>query len=223
MSFPWSALEELRNPAAVSAVWRSMLGEYFERFSAGFLQRTTRKVQSYPCPRDCGCAHEVIEHGTEDIVGVCRCDSWHCDDLMLTAAEITIHELSWNKFGRALCGALSLDFKLADLNLRNTRQIGSWSADAIPAILAIEHTAGEFRRALTSLTARLRQPFILLAPTAGHLEATGKELLAGVGAGFFTLGACLRFTSSGALHSLKTPGELFAQFSPDPKELVSED
>jgi len=41
--------------------------------------------------------------------------------------------------------------------------------------------------------------------------------------GFFPLDANVRFNERGALHSVKTPGELFARFTPAPKEELDED
>ena len=153
------------------------------------------------------------------LVAVCTCDLWNCPDLELSPAELVVLEWNWARFSRALCRAFGLDSKFVELNLWQTCQIGSWSADAVPVILTIQSERNEFRRVVAELVARLRRPFILLAPTSRHLDATATELLANVKAGFFALDSHVLLAEHGALRAAKTPGELFAQFNPEPSEL----
>jgi hypothetical protein len=221
--FAWSALESFSRLFAVPCVWRHRLGDGFIVFNARFLQRTPVLVGSYPCLQGCGCAHEVIRHSATEVVAVCRCESWCCDDLSLTNEDTAIWELSWARLGRALCQALGLEVKNVELNLNATRQIGSWSPHAVPVILTIQHTSFEFARAVAALVARLREPFILLSPSARHLDARGKELLANIGAGFFALDAHVRVTPQGVLEPTQTPGELFGRFSAQPEPNLPED
>ena len=219
---PWSALESIPGQRAVTSLWLARLGNWYEDFRDGFLQPTAGVAQSFPCPADCGCWHEVVCHGPEDIVGACRCDPARCDPLALAPDEVRLWELSWPRLAHELCGALGLDVRPVELPLYNTRQIGSWSAAAVPAILTIQHDAGQFRQALEGLVARLRQPFILLAPTAQHLGATSQEMLAGVKAGFFGLDSHVRFGAGGRLQSVRAPGELFGRFAPEASEALEE-
>src|ERR1043166_9944161 len=69
---------------------------------------------------------------------------------------------------------------------------------------------------ICQLSTRLRRAYILFSPTTENLNATSQEFLASAGAGFFALESTVRLTDSGALLALKTPGELFAKFSPEP-------
>jgi hypothetical protein len=108
------------------------------------------------------------------------------------------------------------------MNLTATRQVGAWSADAVPVLLTLQGERAAFLFVLGQLAARLRQPFILLAPTSQDLDVVGKELLANVGAGFFDLVSHVEFTSAGVLRPRVPPGELFSRFNPQPKEAVSE-
>src|SRR5512138_2103696 len=100
---PWECLENGGSLARVSCVWRRELGSFFPAFQAAFLQRKAEAARVYPCPRGCGCAHEVIYHGASDIVAVCRCERWNCDDIPLQPGDIALWELSWARIGRALC------------------------------------------------------------------------------------------------------------------------
>ena len=154
---------------------------------------------------------------------VCRCDEPHCPDIPLAPEEAILLELSWSKLARALCAALNLDSRPLDLGLLNTRQIGSWSAAAIPVILTIQTDHAWFRGVLLELIARLRQRFILLAPTSRHFDAICQELVENAGVGFFPLENIVGLLPSGLLQPLATPGELFARFTPDPKSEPGED
>jgi len=126
-------------------------------------------------------------------------------------------------FGRALSQALGLAPIAADFPLPATSQIGAWSADVVPAVLTIQSDARDFRLVVAELVARLRQPFILLGPTNKHLTGICQELLANVGAGYIALENHVEFLASGVFRARGAPGELFARFTPEPREPVAGD
>ncbi len=218
----WSALEAIPGQRAVPALWQARLGDGYEDFRDAFLQTTTALAESFPCPGECGCWHEVIRHSAEDIVAVCRCDPCRCEPLPLATHEVCLWELKWSQFAHELRNALGLEPKPVRLDLYNTRQIGSWSAEAVPVVLTIQHATTQFQRTVQALVAKLRQPFILLSPTAQHLEAVSQELLAGVKAACFGLDAHVRLGAGGRLQAVRAPGELFARFTPEPREALEE-
>ncbi len=218
----WSSLESLPGLNAIPSIWREKLGGQFDLFRAAFLQTRPVPAQSFPCRR-CGCAHDVTIHAPGDIVAVCACDPWNCDDLVLTADDIQILELNWSKLARSLCKAFGLDARPVDIPLHNTRQIGSWSADGVPVILTIQHERRDFQDVVQGLAARRQQKFILLAPTSANFDATSQEILAGSDAGFFALDSHVIFTEQGTLQSARAPGQLFARFTPEAKEPPHED
>ena len=241
----WCALENIPLQCGVSAVWREWLGPEFEAIKSRFLQsRPGHPVRSYPCPRRCGCWHEVILPLPQPstlpplppararpsgifqplpITAVCQCEPWRCEDFTLSSSDLIPFQLSWARLARELCQAFALDPKFAEFGLYNTVQVGSWSVEAVPVMLTIQTRAKDFRPVITGLVARLRQPFVLLAPTNRFLEAGDKELLSNLGAGFFPLDSTTLVTAQGVLRSARTPGELFAAFNPQPKESVDED
>jgi hypothetical protein len=57
---PWQFLERIPGLIAVPAAWSSEIGEKFTAFNTLCLQPDDWQVQSYPCPRECGCWHRVI-------------------------------------------------------------------------------------------------------------------------------------------------------------------
>src|SRR5260221_3332211 len=213
----WSSLEPLPGLNAIPSVWSEKLGEEFNLFKAAFLQPRPAPAQSFPC-RNCGCAHDVTIHGPGDIVAVCACDPWNYDDLILTPGDIEILELNWSKLARAVCKAFGLAVKLEDYGPPNTVQIGAWSADAVPVILTIQWDEGQFRHVVASLVVQLHRPFILLAPTSSHLDATSLGCLASIGAEFLSLESHLILTEHGAFQPTKAPGEIFVRFRPEPTD-----
>src|SRR5439155_2849742 len=46
---------------SVPACWHWRLGEDYEPFRAAFLSKNSQPAKYYPCPRSCGCMHEIIE------------------------------------------------------------------------------------------------------------------------------------------------------------------
>jgi hypothetical protein len=214
----FSSLETLPNLNALRSVWQSFGIENFDQFSSLFFQRQAEPGTGYPCAK-CGCTHDITIFSPDDIVATCSCESLDCDPIALTPADIEIWELSWTKLARALCRALSLDLKIADLNLYQTWQIGSWSADAVPVILTIQNSEGGLRHIIAQLSARLRRKFILLTPTNSNLDAVCQELLANAEAAVFPLDTTIAITPNGTFQSIRTPGDLFAAFTPQPKDI----
>lgn len=220
---PWGALESVPGQSAVPALWRERLGAHYEAFQAAFLQPAAEPARSYPCPRGCGCRHEIVRHPEGDLVAVCRCEPRQCDALLLAPEAVVLWKLSWPRLSRALVAALELDAKPAELHVDHTRQIGSWSSDCVPVLLSVQHAPEGFRLVVTELAGRLRQPFILLGPTARFLDAPAQEVLRGVGAAFFSLETTVRCAAHGALQPVCRPGELFSRFAPAPQEQLAEE
>jgi len=213
----WQTLQNMRGLCAVTAEWREGMGDAFEPFSHMF-QLCPRTAKLIPCPRNCGSAHKVTICPGGKILAVRRGDPNWCAILELAPEDITLWELNWPKFARAICKALGLDSKPEDLGMYRTAQIGTWSADAVPAFLTIQWDEREFRHVVASLVARQKSPFILLAPTSAHIDATSQGYLANAGAEFFSLETHLILTEHGTFQPIKSPGEIFARFRPEPAD-----
>jgi hypothetical protein len=216
---PWSCLETLPGLIALPCVWRARLGERFERLKALILQDNPNPAELLPCPRGCGLAHDIVCRPDGSLAATCDDDPHQPQDIPLTPADITPLEVSWSKLGRALCLVLGLDSRFRKLPPPNTIQFGAWSVEAAPALLTIQVCSAAFRRVVPELAAGLRRPFMLFAPTSNHLDAPCLELLSGIGAAFFPLDSTVGLGNDGRLRPTRPPGELFAQFTPQPGAL----
>jgi hypothetical protein len=227
----WSALDHIRALVTFPCYWQDFAGDDFPALKLLCLQPSSFMPLSYPCPHHCGCWHKIIpplstvtqQPPDFPLIGHCQCEPPACPDLHLTRADVVPLEVNRTRLGRNVCQALGLNSKPLELPIPFTAQIGSWSADAVPAILTLHSDPSIFREVVTGLVARLRHPFILLAPTARHMDVDCFELLATVGAAFLSLETCLSLGEDGTLHARVTPGDLFAQFRPEPKEDVDQD
>lgn len=204
----WQLLETIPGPAAVPAVWKASLGAEFDAFRDAFLRTDQTPAKSYPCPRDCGCAHAIVRHKGGSIVAVCRCEPSHCADIHLTDADVAILELNWTKLGRAVAQAFGFTRRETETGVPGAIQIAACSDEALPVILTIRHDRDAFRQAVTALAAHLRGRFILFAPTADFMDAPARQLLAASNVVFLPLAATVRLSATGLLTTLKTFPEL---------------
>jgi hypothetical protein len=223
MSKFWRCLEGLRGLVAVPAVWRARLDGEFDAVRGAFLKvRPDATAMSIPCPHECGCAHEVIRHEDGSIVGVCRCESWSCDDIELKEEDLVLLELNWSRLGRAVAAAFRCEPREARLGVPGVVQVGSFGGVAVPVVLSIQTERRDFRSALTELVVRLRGGFILLAPTNQFVDAPTKELVANAKAGIFDLESYVSVLASGKLEATRDGGELFAALLPEKAEPLRE-
>jgi hypothetical protein len=219
---PWPALEAIAGPCAVLAIWREYLGDTFDTFAPAFLQAIPEIVISFPCPRECGCWHLVEPAGDGSFIGRCDCRPPNCHPLTLTQTDVTPFKLNRPKLDRDLCRAFSCDSKPTEFPFPNTSQIGSWSADIVPVLFTIQAEIEHLRALISEAALRFQKPYILLAPTARSLGGQSQQLLAHAKAAFFALDATVLLTAAGTLRSIKTPGDLFAQLRPEPRDPVSD-
>jgi hypothetical protein len=213
----------MRGLVGVPALWQSWLGGEFDAFSRAFLRKRKGRTESYPCPRECGCAHGIVERRDGALVAVCRCEPWNCDDFAVTAAQASLLELDWRGLGRALCAALKCEQRETDLGLCGARQIGGFSAAAVPVVLSVQDSRKDFNNVVASVASRLGKPFILLAPTSRFVDAGSLGVLKGAGAGFFDLETHVLLMPSGKLQAKTNPMELFAAFVPEPDGQAADD
>jgi hypothetical protein len=219
---PWSALEAIAGPCAVTAIWREHLGDTYDAFAPAYLKPLPETVRSFPCPSECGCWHRVQPGDNGTFIGHCRCRNSTCAPLTITRLDVTPFELKRLKLARELCRALHIDSKPSEFPFYNTLQIGSWSADNVPALFTIQGERQALRALISEAAIRFQKPYILLAPTASSLDGQSQQLLANAKAAFFALDTTVILAEDGTIHSIKAPGDLFAQFIPKPGQFPGE-
>jgi hypothetical protein len=214
----YTALERVPGLLATETEWSLLVGPQFPAFKALCLQPSSYEMRRVRCARRCGCDHLVFARHGEAGVGVCTCEPPCCADIPLHPGDLAVLEVSIARLGRALCSAFGLAVRQAQLPVPRTVQFGAWSIASVPAILTIQAKQQTFRAVVAQLAAHLRQPFILFAPTSEFLDATSMAVLRNYGAAFFSLEEQVVLTERGTLKSTVVPGDLFAMFTPQPKE-----
>lgn len=232
MSKPWQSLHEIPGQVALLPVWRKHAGEQFQQFRNLCLDDSPRIAEVFPCKLAQSCRFRIIRlpealtqlpstlsiQPSTIALGFCSRDPRQCEHIELSEEDTTVLQLNWRKLGRALCAAFELTSNFTEVQSPNTVQIGSWSADATPVLLTIQTIPLMFRRVIAEQVARIKSKFILFAPTGANMDVPCQEMLASVQAGFFPIASNVRLTDHGTLHSIQTPGELFAKFTPQPKD-----
>lgn len=218
----WQGLDASFSGCAVTAVWREIMGAEFDTARTAFFDPMEELAQSYPCPRQCGCTHQVVEHSPTDLEAVCECEDVDCAVIPLQPEDLVRWQLNLARLGRAVTRALEIDRREKDLGIWGTRQIGAWSTDAVPVILAMAREAEAFRHLVTGLVAQIRERFILLAPTSRPVDVTILQLLGGARSAFFPLEGNFTPLPGGGLHARQSAGTLFSAFRPQSSAAVND-
>ncbi len=218
MMNPWSVLESVPSLIASQSEWRRQLGLCYESFEMLCLQPAAYRIRRVRCPRTCGCDHLVVIRHGHAAIGACPRRHPHCPDLHLDPEDISTLEVSTGRLGAALCKAFGLAVRHTPLGVPGTFQFGAWSVAAVPVILTMQVQRSAFQAAIAELAAHLRQPFILFSPTMDFLDARCIGILGNYGAACFALQDHVTLNESGALRPTVQPGELFAAFTPQPRE-----
>lgn len=217
----WRSLEEVAGPAAVAAEWRRWVGDGFRGVKTEFLRRGAARAGAVPCPRGCGCEHDVVEHLDGTLVGVCACNPWKCENIELALGEVEIWELDWKRLARAVARAFDCDPQAGECLVAGTVEVALFGG-VVPVVLTIQQDGEDFRNAVAQIIAKFRERFVLLAPTARFHAPGTHALLRNVNAGFFDLESEVTVLPNGGLRARKSGGELFAKFLPEQEKSLTE-
>ena len=177
----WPALETVPGLSAVDAEWRTRFGDEYAS-AKSFLRPNNKWASSHPCTarHGCGCAHDVVEHGPDDIVAVCRCGRG-CATFPLKRSDIVVYELDRTAFDQAVAGAFNLMGEPHTENgLHQTTRIGVYTPYArfrFPVFLTIQLEPDDFEHVVNGLVSRTGSPFVLLAPTRNLCTARTEGVL----------------------------------------------
>ena len=212
----WQALEIVPGLSAVAAEWQMRIGEGYEP-AKPFLRPSGKLASSHPCTeqRPCECAHEVVEHGLDDIVAVCRCGRG-CTTFPLNRSEIAVYELDRTAFDQALASVFSLMGEPHTENgLHQTTRIGVYSPYAgfrFPVYLTIQLEPDDFHHVVSSLVSRTHKPFVLLAPTRNHCAGRTEELLTDRKSAFVPLEENIELAGCPRLRLLRPLDDILSSF-----------
>jgi len=197
------------------AEWRGLLGGEFEAASR-LLSPDSSRASAHPCsaPKPCGCYHDVIEHGPEDIVAVCSCRPRRCETLTLTQADIVVYELDRRALGDGIAAALGAVAQHAPVTgLQRTWSIGTYVSrpgHPLPVHLTVQTEPADFARVAEALVARAAGPFILAAPTRDLLTPQADDVLRRARAQFIPLAEEFELDPSGSIRPRRSPEEMLA-------------
>ena len=194
--------------------WNRRLGTNFARVAAAVLRRTERDATWTPCPDGCCGGHRLVSQPDGGFLAICNDDEPMCEDVCLTADEGREWEMDFRRLGRSVAQALHCEGCEEDLGVKCAWLIGRCSGAGLPVVLVLPGSTIEFREALTQVFVRLREQFIVLAPTGRFMDATCHALLKSAKAGFFDLESLLRLEPDGTLRPLRPAAELFAPYLP---------
>jgi len=210
----WGVLESVPGLSLSLMEWRSRLGPEFSLLEP-FLRPTGEYASSYACPDPArpGCLHRVVEHGLDDLVGVCP---EGCPTAPLRRSDILIYEVNLPRFAAMLAAALGVRIQQEPVaGLAATLRLGEYSPTAgyrYPVYLAVQMEPESFRRVVERLSAGHGGPFILLAPTHELRSSESDTLLQRKQSCFLALSDILRPSADGQLEVTASPEEVFQEF-----------
>jgi hypothetical protein len=214
----WKAFESIPGLTGTLADWKNHLGRDYEMVES-FLRPISDPALSVPCPTNppCDCAHEIVIHRPEDIVGVCRCKPKRCATTKVTKTDTALYKVNRSLLGASIANALGAkpEEKVVD-RYHMTWQIGTYEARIgypIPLILTIQIECDELCRVTAQVAAEAEGPFVLLAPTDDFWNPKLAGLLQKRQGMFIPLSAIL--STNGGLSASHPLKEVLAGFLDD--------
>jgi hypothetical protein len=193
-----NALERLPSLAAVADEWRTLVGVEFDLIKP-FLRVRRGHAESYP-RFDGALPYEVVEHGDDDYVGVCR--ESHVT-IRLTKEQLIIHELDRRRFSRSLTAALGIDRQEATADVCGTTlSLGRFispSQVAYDCILAFPQEAADLDATAARLITEGPIPFLMFVPTRRWLRRTTETRLRARNCAVISLAETVAISTPGSL------------------------
>ncbi len=222
----WSAFESIPGLTATYAEWQKRSADGFKSIER-FLRPTGKSASVYPCPKKqgCGCAHDVVVHSKDDIVGVCRCRPRNCKTFKIERVNLLLYELDRERIGSAIAETLGAKADNEPIDrLHLTWRIGVYSPRPgahLPLFLTIQFEPDDFKRVVEGLIARNEQPFLLMAPTSVNWKHEYDDLLRRRKARFIALNEILTWNGNLTIKQSLADilGEFLEEVGPPLKEL----
>uniref|UniRef100_A0A7C4QNR1 Uncharacterized protein n=1 Tax=Schlesneria paludicola TaxID=360056 RepID=A0A7C4QNR1_9PLAN len=165
----WPAVESLPSLAAVEAEWLAHLrGDY--HVIKPFLRPRKDRASSFPRP-DGGLPYQVVEHGRNDLVGVCQETG---ETITLSRSQLVVYELDQQRLATQVASALGLG-AANRVGAQDGRvfSLGSFrpAGQSVAAFLILPSDSTEVTSGAASLISQGLSPFLLLTPTRRFVTA----------------------------------------------------
>jgi hypothetical protein len=159
----WQAVESLPSHAAVETEWMAHLrGDY--HMIKPFLRPRKDRASSFPKPNG-GLPYQVIEHGRDDLVGVCQETG---ETIRLRKNQLVVYELDQQRLANQVAGALGLS-AANRIVAQDGRlfSLGSFrpTGHSLAAFLILPSDSAEVTTGAAWLISQGLSPFLLLTPT----------------------------------------------------------
>jgi hypothetical protein len=165
----WPTVESLPSLAAVETEWLAHLrGEY--HLIKPFLRPRKDRASSFPRP-DGGLPYQVIEHGRNDLVGVCQETG---ETITLSRSQLVVYELDQQRLATQVASALGVDAVHRIVTQEGRLfSLGSFrpTGHSVAAFLILPSDAAEVMSGAASLISQGLSPFLLLTPTRRFVNA----------------------------------------------------
>jgi hypothetical protein len=168
----WQAIEVLPGLAAVDAEWKDLLGADYG-LAQPFLRPSRELATSYP-RLDGGLPYDLVVHGDDDFVGVCR-DSGQ--SVTLLKEQLIVYELDRRLLTQRIATALEIDGTGANeaWEGRVVRLGRIVMADSrYDCFLVVPTESADIDAAASRLVAERRTPFILFCPTLRWVRSSSE-------------------------------------------------
>lgn len=191
----WHALDALPTLAAVEAEWLAhVYGEI--NLIKPFLRPAKDRATSYPNLNG-GLPYTVVEHGPNDIVGVCPETG---DTIPLNRQQLVVYRLDQNGLARKVASALGLSSTVGnDTHGDRLSRLGSVrpSGNTLPAFLILPRDSSDIATLSASLISQGLSPFLLLTPTRRFVTAEVEMRLRSIRSGLLALADTLVVADDG--------------------------
>jgi hypothetical protein len=187
----WRAIEKIPGMTDIPAMWEVHCGAEFPLLRP-HLRSTDMLGFRYPCPnpRDADCPRAIVDYGDGSFAAICRHPHRLCDDRVLAASDVLVHQLDLSSFFKPVAQSLGLRWQQPALRFPGVWAIGvSARADtrSQPAFLHIQARRAAFIEGVRRLLVEIDGPFLLVAPTESFRDVAVQELIQSRGIGFISL------------------------------------
>ncbi len=208
----WQALEEIPGTRAAMAEWRHKLGADLESIGS-MLIPTDRYAEILPVAGDPYASYRVVHHSDDDVVGI---HDGGGPTITLSKQDVLIYRLDHQRMIRSVAAVLGVKLAPASLDgAPNTYRIGSYrpfAGYAFPVFFTIPLESADLRATAESVTARCAEPFVLLAPTSGHLRPECEAVIKAQKACFLALDDAIDLDGRGRWVASATAQQQLAAF-----------